>query len=117
MTPYQILVPLVSLVAIGYAWSLVKRQKKTVWEAILWTIFWGIIAAVAFEPKLLNYLTAATGIKDQVNAVLVTGMGLLFFLMFYTLIRIEELEQRQTRIIREIALREAGLEKKDSHKQ
>src|SRR5207249_2039028 len=47
LTPYQIVAPLIALTAIFYAWNLVMRQKKTVWEACFWTVFWGAIAAIA----------------------------------------------------------------------
>jgi len=116
LTPYQIIVPLLSLVAIAYAWTLARRHKKTVWEAILWTLFWGAIAGIALEPGIVSYLTVITGIKSQVNAILVTSIGILFFMIFYMIIRLEELEQRQTRLIRNVALREVGLEAKDESK-
>lgn len=106
VTPYQIVVPLVSLVALVYAWNLVLRQKKTVWEALLWTLFWGGIAALAFFPQMLSYLTLVTGIKSQVNAILVTAIGILFFMMFYVILRLEELQQRQTKMIRGMALKD-----------
>lgn len=109
LTPYQIVVPLLSLLPIVYAWNLVLRQKKTLWEALLWTVFWCGIGIIALYPGLLSYLTAITGIKDQVNAVFVTSIGILFFLAFYIIVRLEELSQRQTRLIREMALRDAGL--------
>jgi hypothetical protein len=111
LSPYQIVVPLLALVAIAYAWNLFKSNKKTLWEAGLWTLWWGAIAAVALFPNLLSYLTAVTGIKDQVNAVLATSIGILLFLVFYVIVRLEELEQRQTRIVRAVALREADLVK------
>lgn len=106
LTAYQILTPLASFVAVAYAWNLVMRQKKTVWEAILWTIFWGAITYVAIEPQSIDYLTKVTGIQDRENAVVVTFLGILFFIVFYVIIRLEELEQRQTRIIRKVALRD-----------
>lgn len=109
ITPYQIVAPAVSVVALLYAWSLWYRQKKTLWEAALWTLFWASIAIIAFYPGILTYLTAVTGIKDQVNAILVTCMGILFFMVFYIIVRLEEMEQRQVRLIREMALRGAGL--------
>lgn len=112
LTPYQIVAPLVALVALAYAWNLWCRQKKTFWEVVLWTLFWGSIALIAFYPGILTYLTAVTGIKDQVNAILVTSIGILFFMVFYLVVRLEDLEQRQVRLIREIALREAGLHQK-----
>ncbi len=112
LTPYQIIVPFLSIVAMVYAWNLVFRQKKTIWEAILWTIFWGVIAWIALYPGMLSYLTAITGIKSQENAVVFTSIGILFFMMFYIIVRLEELEQRQTKMIRGMALREAGLKEK-----
>jgi hypothetical protein len=117
LTPYQIAVPILSLVAMVYAWNLFLGKKKTLWEALLWTIFWGAIAAIALFPSLLGYLTAVTGIKSQVNAVLATSIGILFFFVFYLIIRMEELEQRQTRMVRATALREAGLEMKEKMKE
>lgn len=114
ITPYQIVVPLLSIFVILYAWSLFGRQKKTLWEVLLWTLFWGALAGIALFPGTLGYLAAAIGIKSQVNAVFVTSIGILFFMMFYIIVRVEELEQRMTRIVRAIALREAGLKKEDT---
>ena len=108
-TPYQIVAPLISLFAILYAWNLFLRQKKTLWEVLLWTIFWGAIALIAFWPWVLTYLSVVTGIRDQSNAVLITFLGILFFMIFYLIIRLEELEQRHKKLVRELALREAGL--------
>jgi len=112
-TAYQVIAPLVSFVAVLYAWSLVFRQKKTVWEAILWTFFWAAIAYIAIVPDSITYLTKVTGIKDRENAVLVTFLGILFFIVFYLVMRLEELEQRQTRMIRKMALRKSDLEVDD----
>ncbi len=111
ITPYQIVVPLVSAVAVVYAWNLVTRQKKTAWEGILWTLFWGAIAAIALKPGLLSTLSALAGFKNRENAVFVTSIGILFFMVFYIVIRLEEMEQRQTRMLRELGLKDAGVEK------
>jgi hypothetical protein len=110
VTPYQIIAPLVAFTAILYAWNLVMRRKKTIWEATLWTIFWGAIAYIAVEPDAIDYLTVATGIQKRENAVLVTFLGLLFFIVFYLVMRLEELEQRHTRLVRKIALHDRELE-------
>ena len=100
------------MVALAYAWNLVVRQKKSVWEAIIWTVFWGGIAAFAFKPEWLDTLGRLTGIKRRENVATVTSIGLLFFLVFYLIIRMEELSQRLTNITRDVALREAGLPEK-----
>ncbi|TSC59196.1 MAG: hypothetical protein Greene041619_32 [Candidatus Peregrinibacteria bacterium Greene0416_19] len=109
LTPYQIVAPLIALLAVVYAWNLVFRGKKTVWEASFWTLFWGAIAFVALFPNTLGYLSTVTGIENQENAVIVTFLGILFFIVFYLVIRLEELEQRQTRMVRAMALREAEM--------
>lgn len=110
LTAYQIVAPLVSIVAILYAWNLVFRKKKTLIEAVLWTVFWGAVAYIALYPSVLTYLSAITGIEKAENAAVVTFIGILFFMMFYLTIRLEALEQKHTKIIRAIALREAGLD-------
>ena len=112
ITPYQIVAPVISLIAIVYAWSLVSRQKKTIWEGTLWTIFWLAIAVVAIFPTVLDALTFATGFKDRQNALLITFLGILSFIVFALIVRIEELEQRQTKLTRSMALRDAGLDRR-----
>lgn len=104
VTPYQILAPIAALLAILYAWSLVSRQQKTLWEAGVWTVFWGAVAALALFPDLMNYLTHVTGVQNRENAVFVTSIGMLFFIVFYLVMRLESLEQRQTRIVQKMAL-------------
>ena len=108
LTPYQIVAPLVSFLAVAYAWNLFLRKKKSLLEACFWTLFWGVIAVVAFEPSILHYLSVATGIANQVNAVIFTFLGVLFFMAFYLVMRLEELEQRHVKLMREIALRGMG---------
>lgn len=117
ITPYQIVVPVLSLFAVLYAWSLFKRDRKTLWEVVLWALFWGAIAAIAMFPRLLTYLTIATGIRSQANAVIVTAIGVLTFLMFSVIVRLEGISQRYSKIMRVLALREADLEEKRPTKE
>ncbi len=110
LTPYQILAPVVSFLALAYAWNLVMRKKKSILEACFWTIFWGAIAAIALDPSILHYLSRLTGIANQENAVIVTFLGILFFMVFYLVMRLEELERKYTKIVRSLALRQSGME-------
>lgn len=112
LTPYQLLVPLFCIVMVLYAWNLVSRQKKSIWEGILWTLFWSAIAYISLVPSSLQFLSSITGIKKNENAALITAIGVLFFIIFYLIMRIEELEQRLTRVVREQALRDPGISEK-----
>ncbi|MDD5751410.1 MAG: DUF2304 domain-containing protein [Candidatus Peribacteraceae bacterium] len=113
LTPYQIVAPAISLLALLYVWSLVLKQKKTIWEGSLWSLFWVAIALIALFPDVLDYLAFVMGFKDRQNALLITFLGILFFIVFYLIVRMEELEQRQTRLVRSTALRDAGLGRKE----
>lgn len=108
-TPYQLAVPLFSFLMIAYAWNLVVRHKKTIWEGMLWTVFWSAIAYISIVPSSLQYLSVITGIKKNENAATITAIGVLFFVVFYMIIRLEELEQRLTKIVRDRALADAGI--------
>ena len=111
-TPYQIAVPLFCAFMLAYAWNLVFKQKKTVWEGVLWTIFWSAIAYISLVPSSLQLLSSITGIKKNENAATITAIGVLFFMMFYFIMRLEAMEQRVTKIVREQALKDAGIDMK-----
>ena len=115
-TPYQVVVPLFSFVMVAYAWNLVVRQKKTIWEGALWTGFWFAIAYISLVPNSLQYLSSITGIKKNENAATITAIGVIFFMMFYLIIRLEEMEQRVTKIVRDQALRDAGIPQNEQKK-
>lgn len=116
-TPYQLAVPLFGLLMIVYAWNLVMRQKKSIWEGLLWTIFWSAIGGVSLFPASLQYLSTITGIKKNENAATITAIGVLFFIVFYLVMRIEELEQRLVKVVREKALKDAGIEEGNMSKR
>lgn len=110
ITLYKLAVPLISLFFIAYAWSHVLRGTKTFWGAILWTLFWGFVAAIVLFPAWIQFLTLWTGIKDQANAVFAIAIGILLFIVFHILVSIEHLQKRITDLARIQALRDAGLE-------
>lgn len=116
-TPYQIVVPLFGTVMIAYAWNLVMRQKKTVWEGILWTVFWSAIVYISLVPSSLQALSAITGIKKNENAATITAIGVIFFILFYVIMRLEELEQRVVKVVRAKALHDAGIDSDDEESE
>ncbi len=116
ITPYQIVVPLFCFLMVLYAWNLVYRQKKTLWEGVLWTVFWLAVAYISLFPDSLKYLSDITGIKKNENAAVLTALGILFFSVFYMLIRVEEVEQRIVKLIQDKALKDAGVGEDKSKK-
>ncbi len=116
-TPYQVVVPLFGGLMIAYAWNLVLRQKKTVWEGVLWTVFWSSVAYISLVPSSLQTLSTLTGIKKNENAATITAIGVIFFILFYLIMRLEELEQRVVKVVRERALKDAGIASHDERSE
>ena len=109
ITPYRVIVPLVALFFFLYVWSCVFRGTKTIWEACLWTLFWGGVAVIVLFPRWISLLTMWTGIRGQANAVFAITIGILLFIVFHILIRMEKMQKRITDLVRHHALEDAGL--------
>jgi hypothetical protein len=115
-TPYRVIVPLLACFIVIYAWNHVLRGTKTIWEALLWTVFWGAIAVIVLFPSWISVLTTWTGIRDQANAVFAIAIGILLFVVFLIIVRLEKMEKRITDMVRREALSDAGLrEPPDTH--
>ena len=108
-TPYRVAVPLITLFFILYAWNHVFRGTKTIWEAGLWTLFWGGVSIIVLFPAWIGFLTAWTGIKGQANAVFAIAIGVLLFVVFHILVQLEKIQKRITDLVRHEALEDAGL--------
>ena len=110
-TPYRVVTPLIALFFIVYAWNHVRRGTKTIWEALLWTLFWGSVSVIVLFPSWIGYLTLWTGIKDQENAVFAIAIGVILFIVFHLVVRIEKLQKQLTDIVRKEALDDVNLQK------
>jgi len=111
ITPYKVVVPLIAIFFVLYAWNHVLRGTKTVWEALLWTLFWGSVCIVVLFPAWISLLTAWTGIKGQANAVFAIVLGIILFIIFHILVRLEKIQHRITTLAQQEALENAGLAK------
>lgn len=111
ITPYKVVVPLIAIFFVLYAWNHVMRGTKTVWEALLWTFFWGSVSIIVLFPSWISFLTAWTGIKGQANAVFSIVLGILLFVIFHILVRLEKIQNRITALAQHEALENAKLTK------
>ena len=111
---YQIFTPLLSLFAIFYTWNLTSRRHKSVWQSVIWTLFWVAISTITLWPRSLSFLSSITGIQDRENAVFSTAIGILFFILFYVLMKLEVMQARHNGLIRYLALKDFKKENKQS---
>ncbi len=111
---YQYIVPAISalfLIRIGIQYV---KQKRSIFSTVVWTIFWGVIAVLAFAPHILSTILAdVLGFADNVHAVLFIGLGLAFLIIFYLSSVIDKLESQLTSLVRKLALMDVDIEDED----
>lgn len=103
-TLYQIMTPVISLIAVMYVWSLAFRGLKRTWSAVLWSFFWSGLALLAWRPAFIDSFMIFTGVRDRVNAIFVTGIGILFLLVFYIITRLEIMQRKHYQLVQTMAL-------------
>ena len=110
---YQWLVP---LLAIYYSVKIVRQyigKKRLLRSTFIWVIFWVLLSIFSITPhEISTDLANLLGFKDNINAVIFIGLGLLFlFNMFFTA-SIERLEKQLTEIVRKLAIENQELRHK-----
>lgn len=101
---YQWLVPLVSLFFISRTVLQYRANRRTFRGLVIWSVFWVSLAIFAFVPNEVSQrLANVLGIKDNVNAIIFIGLGILFFLIFSLSSTVDRLERQLTELVREIA--------------
>lgn len=103
-----LLTPLFSLLMIFRAASLFQKQKQTWREFVLWLVVWSGIGFVAFYPQILDVLPPIVGIKSGVNVLIFFGFVVLFYGFFRLFAKVEELEEKMVKMVREKAIGEAS---------
>lgn len=108
-----LLTPLFSLLMIFRAVALFRKRKQTWREFALWVLVWSGIGFVAFYPQILDVLPPMVGIKSGINVLIFFGFVVLFYGFFRLFAKVEELEEKMVRMVRERAIeREAVKSKK-----
>jgi len=109
---YQIVVPIGSFFMMFYALSQFRRGKKTIKQFIIWCFFWLIISFFAAFPNATAIFAQVTGIKDNVNAIMFLGVGVLYFLVFKLFFMLEDISRKLTKVIRYQSKKDSFSEKK-----
>lgn len=113
-TLFNLIAPIFALVMIGKAISHFRRNRKTWREIIAIVLFWGVFGYIGSVPGSVDALSGFLGVKSGINVIIFSGLVILFYIVFQLLMAYEQLEMRLTKVIREIALRDAeGKEKKE----
>jgi hypothetical protein len=83
-----------------------RRGGLPIVHLVLWTLFWSATIVVALRPSTTSRVASALGVGRGADVVVYLALVLVFYLLFRSFGRIEELERQITRVVRAAALRE-----------
>jgi len=117
MTLIQIFLIILVILAI---FNLIRRFKKNnlgLPSFISWLIFWCFVIFMTVYPESVNLLARVLGVGRGVDVVIYFAIIVIFYFIFYFLIRFKKIEDGITKIVREIAFLKDKANKKDDRKE
>ena len=72
----------------------------------LWGLFWVCVMVVARRPEVTDLLAKWLGVGRATDAAMYLALLLIFYLLFRSFGKIEDLDRQLTRVVRANALRE-----------
>jgi hypothetical protein len=114
MEPIQIIVVLISIFAMSRVLLQVRKNTMTVVSALFWTIIWLMVILAVVFPSTLGHLANLTGVGRGVDVIIYLSIIVLFYMIYRSYVRMENMEREITKLVREIAIieREKANDKK-----
>ena len=83
-----------------------RRGLMRVLHLELWLLFWGGVLVVGMRPEVTDMLAKWLGVGRATDAAIYLALLLIFYLLFRSFAKIEDLDRQLTRVVRANALRE-----------
>ncbi len=83
-----------------------RRGGLSFKQLVLWTLLWLGVAGVALKPDVASSLAHRLGVGRGADVVVYLALVSAFYLLFRMFARLEDHEQKLTRLARELALKE-----------
>ena len=112
MQPIQIIAIIFALFALSRVILRAKDKKLTTKEFIFWLFIWIALIIIAFFPEVSIFFADMFGLRRGMDLLIFASIGILFYLVFRLYIKLEEQEREITKVVREIAIKEANNKKK-----
>lgn len=101
----QILIILFAL----FAWSraiLRFKDGAIKWnELLFWSFLWGALIVLTVNPAITFFFSKLVGIERGVDFFLYLSVMLLFYLIFRIYVKLDNMDQEITKVVREVALK------------
>lgn len=112
MTPIQILFIIFLLFALSRVFLRARGKEISKKEFVFWAVVWLLALVFVLEPALFSTAAEFLGIGRPVDVAIYVGLLVLFYLNFRFYVKVQRQEEEITKIVREIAFKRTGKEKK-----
>lgn len=107
MTLSQVLLTTIVLFVISRTLSAYARRDLTLPFTFIWLLFWLSIVFMIFNQRLVSSVAKLVGISRGVDLVIYVSLIVIFYTIYKFLLYVSGLEKTITKLVRQIALREA----------
>jgi len=107
---------LLATIVISKSYVDLRARAESLQMFIFWVFTWTMIMLVALFPSIVDFLIASSR-YGQTGLGTVFGMGLvfLFFVVYRIYVKMESVEQKLTKTIQELALKDRQKESRSSN--
>jgi len=103
----QIFVLVLGLFAFSRAVLRFKGGSIKLGELLFWAGIWILGILFAVFPGILNWLSSVGGFNRGMDFAIASSIIVLFYLMFRLYVKLDELDQTITKMVREMAITKA----------
>ncbi|MCX8147044.1 MAG: DUF2304 family protein [Candidatus Woesearchaeota archaeon] len=105
ITLFQIIVLLFLLFA--FSRVVVRFVKKDIsrMELVFWSLLWIVAVVILFMPGVTEPIARMLNIGRGIDVVVYLSIILLFYLVFRIYVKIDNMQQDMTKVVREIAIK------------
>ena len=102
-----ILVVLFGIFALSRAYLRFKERRITLFAFGFWAALWLAVLVVISFPELLKPIASIFNLTRPIDFFVYLSIVALFYLIFRIMIRLEQMDEGLTKVVREFALKEA----------
>lgn len=93
------------IIAIIFMYNRVRNKRSTPATFALWVVVWIVVLFFAFAPKISDPLAGFFGFSRGLDLLIIAGFAVIAYAGFRFYIKIDNLNQNMTDLVREIAIR------------
>ena len=112
LLPFQLVAIIVAAFALSRVILRLKEKKITIKEFIFWAVIWIVILVISSIPRIPDFFSSRFGIERGADFLIYLSIILLFYLLFRMYVKVEQMEQNITEVVRHVAIQEKKKKRK-----